>query len=125
MMKRYEESIGSFRQSIFTAQQDIVQNLRQDYAGLEQEISQTQLNSVNETRQLESGIQLDLNLEVKRRVEAKDEIEKKNHDIINYSSEQLSTIQKDLELVSIQARYAIMAFGSVALAAVFLYHTTS
>ncbi len=124
-MKRYEESIGSFRQSIFTAQQDIVQNLRQDYAGLEQEISQTQLNSVNETRQLESGIQLDLNLEVKRRVEAKDEIEKKNHDIINYSSEQLSTIQKDLELVSIQARYAIMAFGSVALAAVFLYHTTS
>lgn len=125
LMKKYEESIGSFRQTLMSAQQDIVQTLQQDYTALDQEISQTQMNALNEIKQLESGIQLDLNMEVKRRAEAREEIDLKTEMAGGYSDEQLGSIQEDLSVVSKQARSAIIMFGSVAFISLLLYHASA
>lgn len=125
LMKKYEESIGSFQQNLMTTQQDIVQTLREDYTALDQEIAQTQVNSMNEIKQLEAGIQLDLNMEVKRRAEAREEIDLKADMAGGYSDGQIGSIQEDLALVSKQARSAIITFGSVAFISLVLYHASA
>lgn len=125
LIKKYEDSINSFRQTIFTNQQDLMQSIHQDYTGLDQEIGQTQHSLLNDTKQLESGIQLDLNMEVKRRHEAREEIVKKAESIAAYADEQLETIQADLTTVSKQARSAIIAFGSVAFVSLVIYHASA
>lgn len=125
MMKKYEEDIGTFRQSLMSTQQDIVQTLKQDYTALDQEIAQTQVNVLNEIKQLESGIQLDLNMEVKRRAEAREETDLKTEMAGRYTDEQLSSIQEDLAVVSKQARSAIITFGSVAFLSLLLYHASA
>lgn len=125
MMKKYEDSINTFRQHIFSSQKEIMETLRLDYTNLEQEINQTQQKMSNETRQLESGMQLDLNFEVKRRAEMRQEIDQKTELAGQYANEQLNAIQEDLQQVSKQARTAIMAFGSVAFVAIVLFHTSS
>jgi len=124
-MKKYEESINSFRQNIFASQNEIMQGIRQNFAALDQELAQTQQTALNDTKQLESGIQLDLNMEVKRRAEAKEEIDRRTEAIAAYASEQLETIQEDLAIVSKRARSAIIAFGSVAFLSLLLYHASA
>lgn len=125
LMKKYEDSINSFRQTIFTNQQDLIQSIRQDYTSLDQEIGQTQHSLLNDTKQLESGIQLDLNMEVKRRHEAREEIDRKAESLAAYANEQLERVQEDLAAVSKQARSAIIAFGSVAFMSLVMYHASA
>jgi uncharacterized membrane-anchored protein YhcB (DUF1043 family) len=124
-MKKYEEGIGTFRHSLMSTQQDIVQTLKQDYTALDQEVAQTQVNVLNEIKQLESGIQLDLNMEVKRRAEARVETDVKTELTGRYTDEQLGSIQEDLAVVSKQARSAIITFGSVAFLSLLLYHASA
>lgn len=125
LMKRYEETISSFRHNMSASQADFIQTLRNDYAALHQEIAQTQVDGKHENRQLESGMQLDLNLEEKRRSESKGEIDQKAAGIEGYAEERITEIQEDLSTVSKQARSAIFAFGSVALASLVMYHVSS
>jgi len=124
-MKKYGESINGFRQHILTSQQEQTQGLRQDYTSLEQEIQQTSHHILNETKQLESGIQLDLNMEGKRRAEAKEEISCKTEALGQYTDEQLKIIDSDLQSVSKQARSAVMAFGIAAFISILMYHQSS
>jgi hypothetical protein len=115
ILKKYEDSLHGFRQSIFTSQTEHMEGLRKDFAGLENEIAQTKTRLLEETRLLESGIQLDLNLEIKRRAETRTEIEKRTEETASYEKEKMNDLRDGLNDVSKQAKAAILgiSFSSV------------
>lgn len=112
ILKKYEDSLQGFRQSIFTSQTEHMEGLRKDFAGLENEIAQTKTRLLEETRLLESGIQLDLNLEIKRRAETRTEIEKRTEETASYEKEKMNNLRDGLNDVSKQAKAAIVGIFS-------------
>lgn len=124
-MKKYEESINGFRQQVATSQHDIMHGLRQDYSQLDREIQKTQQQAEHETRQLESGIQLDMSLETKRRTETKMDVDKRVLDVGWHADTQSKALEEELVQVSRQARTGIIAFASAALISLVIFHSSS
>lgn len=106
-MRKYEDSLNGFRQAIFLAQKEHMEGLREDFAELDQEMAQTKARLTEERRQLESGIQLDLNIEGKRRQEARVDLERRIAETATYEEAKMTELKAGLEQISLQAKAAI------------------
>ena len=91
--------------------------LATDYDFLLGEINRTRQRIKEELQQLESNVQLDLNLERKRRTELLAEVEAKNKIACAFLEEKANEIDTSLRQLSRQAMSAITALGTALLVA--------
>lgn len=78
-----------------------------DYEFLMNEIIRTKQRIKEEAQQLESNVQLDLNLEGKRRADLLGEVEEKAKVASDYLENKADLVQKSLKQLSLQAMRAI------------------
>ena len=95
-----------------------------DPSGLEKEILLTGQQLSDEIRQLEADLQLEANLEAKRREEERKILEEKMKNVSLYAAERVAFVNEHLDRMSRQALTAIGGFVGV-LATLFLTYSLS
>lgn len=106
-LRNYQEKLEEYQREVKQSEQTSSAALSTDYDFLYGEIQRTRQRITEESQQLESNVQLDLNLERKRKTDLTKEMEVRAKSASNYLDSREIEIKSSLESVSKQAMTAI------------------